>query len=136
MTDETNASPPGHHIPVDELADAAERLLPADQAARVSAHLDVCADCTALAAALTDVCTQLRDEPPVQMPDSVFQRLSAVVRSEAERRADGAQRAEETETCAAQAKAIGSFGADPESTHNWGIHYRRLRPGAHSRTGE
>lgn len=122
MNDEPNAAPrtATGHVSIDELSDAAEQLLTADEASRVAQHVTECSHCAELAAALTDACALLRDEPAPPMPEAVFDRLSAVVRAESERRASGAAQAEDDAERAARAKrAVGNFGAHPDFDRKW-----------------
>lgn len=122
MNDEPNAAPRSSsgHVSIDELSDAAEHLLGTDDAARVAQHVAECAQCAELAAALTDVCAALGEDPAPAMPDAVFARLSAVVRAESERRTSGTARAEEEAERAARAKrTVGTFGDHPDFDRSW-----------------
>ncbi|GAB3708602.1 zf-HC2 domain-containing protein [Mariniluteicoccus flavus] len=103
------------HVSVDELADAAEDLLPPERAAAVQNHVGGCSSCAAVAAALVDVCEALADAPVPPMPDTVFTRLQAVVEAESERRASGAADNEDADARALTAKrtSVGSFGQNP-----------------------
>lgn len=117
----TDAVPERHeseHPAMEVLADAAENLLPDDQARGVTDHLATCADCADTAAALAQVCITLRDAPAPPMPDAVFRRLQAVIRSESARRDSGVAAAE-TESAAIEAArrtALGTFGDNPGIT--------------------
>ena len=71
--------PVSDHIPVEELADAAEGLLPSHRAAVVDTHLAGCASCRGLADALAEVTRMLADAPAPAMPSAVADRLDQVV---------------------------------------------------------
>lgn len=118
MTDSAPGAPGSEHPTIEVLADAAEDLLPDDEARLVTDHLAMCADCAQTAAALADVCVTLRDAPAPPMPDAVFNRLQDVVRSESARRASGVAAAE-VETAAIEAAKrteLGTFGRNPGVT--------------------
>ncbi|OYO02428.1 hypothetical protein [Enemella evansiae] len=122
MNDEPTAAPRAAtgHVSIEELSDAAEQLLTAEDAARVTDHVQACAQCGELARALADACDALRSEPAPPMPDAVFDRLSAVVRAESERRSSGTARAEEEAERAARAKrTVGTFGDHPDFDRSW-----------------
>lgn len=72
------------HPTRDTLADAAEGLLPAAEAAVVDAHLGGCAECRAVTAAFSEVGTVLAraGAPAPVMPPHVALRLAAVVATE------------------------------------------------------
>lgn len=108
-------TPDADHPPMELLADAAAELLPDDESRTVEDHLARCADCAAVAAALTEVGQVLRDTPSAPMPDSVFARLNSAVRAESERRASGAAEAEARAAAveAARRTALGTFGQNP-----------------------
>lgn len=106
---------PGEHVSIDTLADAAEDLLDPQDAARVRTHVASCTECTEAAESLRAASAAIRDLPAPPMPSAVFDRLTAVVRAESERRATGIARAEEE---AEKAEAfrrtdLGSFGQNP-----------------------
>ena len=74
------------HPSVEELADASEGLLSAEQAAAVAEHLTGCEDCRRRVAALRDVSAALAAEPRPVMPSTVADRLNSVLIEEAARR--------------------------------------------------
>lgn len=115
MTHAVSGSIESEHPSLEMIADAAEDLLTAEQADQVALHLDRCADCAALAAALTEACEMVADSPAPPMPDAVFDRLTAVVRAESQRRASGAAKAEAEADAAAAVRrtALGTFGENP-----------------------
>ena len=99
------------HPTLDELADAAEDLLSAEQAAAIEAHLASCADCRAQAASLRAATAELGAVPAPTMPTDVASRLSRVLVAEA------AQRSRPR-----SAKVtLGNFGANrpAKSTRRW-----------------
>lgn len=112
MTDEVREQAETDHPDVDVLSDLSAGLLSHREAARVRAHLEACAGCRAVAAALDDASAALRSLPAPPMPDAVFARLTAVVRTESERRATGEARAEREAGIAEAAKRtdLGTFG--------------------------
>ena len=99
------------HPTLDELADAAEDLLSAEQAAAIEAHLAFCADCQAQAASLRAVTAELGTVPAPTMPTDVASRLSRVLVAEAAHR-DRPPSAKVT---------LGNFGANrpAKSTRRW-----------------
>lgn len=115
MTDQVPGPPSDDHVSVTVLADAAEDLLPAAEVARVNEHLSRCAACTELAQALTDACDALRDLPAPPMPEPVFERLSALVRAESQRRASGEAEAEAEAAIAEAVRRtdLGTFRQNP-----------------------
>lgn len=62
----------------------------------------------------------LADDPTPTMPEDVFQRLDAVVRAEAQRRANGETEAadEDARIAAARRTQTGSFGSNPVLNQN------------------
>jgi len=70
------------HPSVDELADAAEGLLPAEQAAVVFDHVAGCADCQDHSRALVEVREMLAQEPMPAVPPAVAGRLADTIRAE------------------------------------------------------
>lgn len=112
MTDDVPGQSALDHPSIEVLSDAAADLLAHDEALRVRAHLETCADCRETAAALADACTALQSLPAPPMPDAVFARLTAVVRAESERRATGVAHAEAEAEIAEAAKRthLGTFG--------------------------
>lgn len=124
MNDEVNASPQmssaAEHISLDELADAAERLLADDRAAQVRAHVAACTRCAEAEAALTHTRSALTEEPTPAMPAAVFDRLNRVVEAEVERRRAGGSQAEADVEQAARAKrSVGNFGQHPDFDRKW-----------------
>ncbi|WP_425310614.1 zf-HC2 domain-containing protein [Ammonicoccus fulvus] len=113
MTDDVHNQ--ADHPSVEVLSDAAADLLSASEAQRIQAHLEACADCRDVAAALADACLALESLPAPPMPDAVFARLTAVVQAESQRRASGVARAEEDAEIAEAAKRtdLGTFGQNP-----------------------
>lgn len=105
------------HPSVDELADAAEGLLPAERAAVVDAHVARCEACRAHTAALLEVRELLAHEPLPPVPAGVAQRLAAVVTAEQARRTaplrvvGGSGWADGTGGVRAR-PTLGTFGAD------------------------
>ncbi len=78
------------HPPIEQIADLQAGLLPADQAAEVSAHLADCSACTDVGERLTDVSGLLAEagRQPVTMPDQVANSIEAAInRASAERAA-------------------------------------------------
>ena len=106
---------PRDHYAAPTLADAAEGLLSAEETAAVADHLAGCSACAELARNLSDVTQALRDLPTPAMPAAVAQRLTAVVRQEAQLRATGVTEAEEAAGLAEAAKRtdLGSFRHNP-----------------------
>ncbi|MBO0811839.1 MAG: hypothetical protein J2P23_07305 [Microlunatus sp.] len=89
-TDSTHRA--GGHIDIDELADFAEGLLPADRAGEISAHLDGCEPCRSDIDALAEVRQALADAPTASMPDDVFARLQDTLAAEQQLRQEQSQR--------------------------------------------
>lgn len=76
------------HVDVDLLADRQEGLVDPPTAARIDAHLDACAQCTALADDLRGVSDVLGAQPTPAMPDQVRQRITGAVADEQRARQD------------------------------------------------
>ncbi|MFI0486430.1 anti-sigma factor family protein [Actinomadura sp. 9N215] len=70
------------HLDYDVLADLAEGLLAADEAASVNAHLDTCADCRDLSADLADVSRLLAEAPAPSMPAELAERIDTAIAAE------------------------------------------------------
>ncbi|GAA1710018.1 hypothetical protein [Propioniferax innocua] len=70
----------------------------------------------------------LADEPHEKMPENVFQRLDAVVRAEAEGRAQGecAEREERRRIDAAKRTSLGTFGVNPVDGNDSLAHKKSL----------
>ncbi|MDO5498423.1 MAG: hypothetical protein Q4F67_01935 [Propionibacteriaceae bacterium] len=115
MTDQVPGQRRSDHVSVDVLADAAENLLSPEQVTLVNDHLHQCPECAEIAQALTDACEALRELPAPPMPEAVLQRLTALVRAESERRANGEADAEVEAGIADAAKRtdLGTFRQNP-----------------------
>ena len=115
------------HPTVEELADAAEGLLPEERAAVVAQHLAECDDCRQTVAALGDVTTTLAGEPRPAMPSAVADRLNSVLLEEAARRAGtgtppGPEAPQPAKPRAARPRTtLGAFGDDrpKRSARRW-----------------
>ncbi|MFF5262532.1 anti-sigma factor family protein [Actinomadura viridis] len=70
------------HYDYDALADLAEGLLEADEAASVTAHLDTCADCRERSADLADVSRILAEAPVPSMPAELASRIDSAIAAE------------------------------------------------------
>ncbi|MFG1998227.1 anti-sigma factor family protein [Spirillospora sp. NPDC048911] len=70
------------HYDYDALADLAEGLLEADQAASVNAHLDTCAECRDRSADLADVSRILAEAPVPSMPAELAERIDTAIAAE------------------------------------------------------
>ncbi|GAA2618156.1 hypothetical protein SMC26_05410 [Actinomadura fulvescens] len=70
------------HYDYDTLADLAEGLLEADQAASVNAHLDTCAECRDRSADLADVSRILAEAPVPSMPAELAARIDTAIAAE------------------------------------------------------
>ncbi|MEY9870831.1 hypothetical protein ABH931_000285 [Streptacidiphilus sp. MAP12-33] len=107
------------HPDVELLAEHAEELLPAEQSAGLTAHLDSCAECRETYAALAELTALLGDEPDAgPMPEDVAARIDAALAAERERPwdLDGATVAAVTEdTAAARTDAEGTTTDGAES---------------------
>jgi anti-sigma factor RsiW len=79
------------HPSVDDLADLAEGLLPAERSGEVSGHLASCADCTRVAAALEEVqaTLALAASSPEPIPESVSRTIDDALRRASAERAAG-----------------------------------------------
>ncbi|TWF98814.1 anti-sigma factor family protein [Kitasatospora viridis] len=74
---ESSADP--RHPSVEQLADLAEDLLPADRAAAVRTHLADCPECADTTAALTELTALLAADPIEPMPQEVARRIDAAL---------------------------------------------------------
>jgi hypothetical protein len=77
--DDPRAGPPTGHADLDTLADLHAGALDQAEAARVRAHVDGCAQCSAALAALDSVQAQLRALPAPPVPAAVAARLDATL---------------------------------------------------------
>jgi anti-sigma factor RsiW len=103
------------HLPIDELADAAEGLLEDDRAAFVESHLAGCAECRANSEALREVTAVLRADVSPPMPDAVVHRLEEVVAAENAHRAAASAGGRDPDNSASTwgpRPTLGTFGAE------------------------